>query len=240
MSFIMQLNSENTDHPIGSSPNGSKPFVMGSTVGLNEIYNESCFDTMSRMPDKFVDLIVTDPPYGIGLEYDTYVDTEEAWFELFDKLIPECIRVAKMVILPCCRIKALPHIYQTKPPDWLICWYKGSPGHRSFIGFNDWEPLLVYGKTDGCQMHDYFAFNNIEKMGNYGHPCPKPIKWSKWLIARASKEGNLIYDPFMGSGTTAIAAHEMKRNWIGSEISEKYCLGIKKRLAPYLAQTSLF
>ena len=209
-------------------------------MDINKIYCESCLETMSRMPDNFIDLIVTDPPYGVGLKYDTYDDTTENWRQLFIQLIPEFKRVAKMAIMPSCRIKELPFIYQTHPPDWLICWYKGSPGHVAYIGFNDWEPLLVYGKTDKLQMHDYFHANNTEKMGNYGHPCPKPLKWSKWLIAKASKEGDLIYDPFMGSGTTAIASHILKRNWIGSELSQKYVDISNKRLDPYLMQTELF
>jgi len=207
---------------------------------VNKIYNESCFETMAKMPDNYVDLVVTDPPYGVDLEYDTYHDTKDNWEQMFLKLIPELKRISKMSILPSCRIKALPFIYQNHPPDWIICWYKGSPGHSAYIGFNDWEPLLVYGKKEGLQMHDYFQCTNIEKMGNYGHPCPKPIKWSKWLIAKASNENDLIYDPFMGSGTTAIAAHELKRNWIGSELSENYCNIAKKRLEPYLKQTNLF
>lgn len=208
-------------------------------IEVNKIYNESCFMTMSRMPDAFVDLVVTDPPYGVNLKYDVYEDSEENWKELFTKLIPELRRVSKMTIMPSCRIKMLPFIYATHPPDWLICWYKGSPGHSAYIGFNDWEPLLVYGKRQGLQMHDYFSVSNIEAMGKYGHPCPKPLKWSKWLISKASSEGEIIYDPFMGSGTTAIAAHELNRNWIGSELSANYCSVIEKRLHPYLSQTRL-
>jgi site-specific DNA-methyltransferase (adenine-specific) len=50
----------------------------------------------------------------------------------------------------------------------------------------------------------------------------------------------VVYDPFMGSGTTAIASHELKRKWIGSEISSQYCEIARKRIEPYLQQTTLF
>ena len=209
-------------------------------IELNRIYNESNCDTMRRMSDGFVDLILTDPPYGIGLEYDIYKDTEENWYKLFDEIMPEFKRVAKMIIMPSCRIEALEWIYKNHPPDWLICWYKGSPGHRSYVGFNDWEPLLVYGKNEGVQMHDYLSINNTEKMGDNGHPCPKPVKWAQWLIQRASKEGNLIYDPFMGSGTVGVAAAKLNRNYVGSEISPDYCQIAERRIKTITDQFTMF
>ena len=200
------------------------------SVEINKIYCMDAFELLKQMPDQSVDLILTDPPYGVNLGYDIYVDTEEHWYELMKKFIPEARRVAKMVIMPCCRIKALTWIYQNFPPDWLICWYKGSPGHRSFIGFNDWEPLLVYGKNEGVQMHDYLYAQNNERMGNYGHPCPKPIKWARWIIERATKEGDLVLDCFGGSGTILLAAKQMKRKFIGCDISQKYCGIMEERL----------
>lgn len=118
------------------------------------LYNMDCMEFMTDKPDKYYNTIITDSPYGVDLEYNSYNDSEENWFKLMTKFIPEARRISNMVIMPCCRIKALPWIYQNYPPDWLIAWYKGSPGHRSFIGFNDWEPLLVYGKNDNVQMHD--------------------------------------------------------------------------------------
>ena len=153
---------------------------------ISEVFNKSCIDGLKEYPDKYFNTILTDPPYGIELEYGTYNDTEENWFTLMKEFIPLAQLKAKMVIMPCCRIKALPWIYQNFPPDWIICWYKGSPGHRSYIGFNDWEPLLVYGKNDNVQMHDYFYMANDVPMGSFGHPCPKPIKWFKYLISRSN------------------------------------------------------
>jgi DNA modification methylase len=146
-------------------------------------------------------------------------------------VLPEIIRVSKMAILPCCQIAKLKWIYTNYPPDWLICWYKGSTGHRSFIGFNDWEPHLVYGKNrSNLAMHDYFQTKCME-MGSFGHPCPKPLEWAIWLIDRASKETDLILDPFLGSGTTACACKKLNRNFIGFEINPDYVKISNERLS---------
>lgn len=198
---------------------------------LNAIYNNNCMDVLKEIPDKSIDLVLTDPPYGIGLKYDSYEDTDENWTSLISAVLPELMRVGKMVIMPCCRIAKLPWIYTNFPPDWIMCWYKGSTGHRSYIGFNDWEPHLVYGKNKkSLYMHDYFQTKASPKKGTFDHPCPKPNEWAEWIIQRATVEGDTILDPFMGSGTVAYVARSMNRNFIGSELSSNYCNVINKRL----------
>lgn len=195
---------------------------------INQIINADCLEVMKQMPDKCIDLVLTDPPYGVNLAYDIYEDTEEKWFELMEKVIPELKRVAKMVIMPSCQIKRLEWIYKNCPPDWLICWYKGSTGSAAYIGFNDWEPHLVYGKIN-TNMHDYFRATP-EPQDN-GHPCQKPLLWAEWLISRATEENQIILDPFLGSGTTAVACKKLNRRFIGVEISEQYCAIARQRLA---------
>ncbi len=180
-----------------------------------------CLEVMRGMDDNSVDLVLTDPPYGIGLRYDVYEDTDENWTKMFLSSIPEIKRISTMAILPCCQIRKLEFIYTNHPPDWLICWYKGSPGHRAYVGFNDWEPLLVYGKNKGVQMHDYF-FCQPKPFDN-GHPCPKAPEWAQWLIGRATKEGDTVLDCFCGSGTTCVAAKKLNRRYIGIDVSRKYC-----------------
>jgi len=198
---------------------------------LNQIICNDCLKIMKQWPDKCIDLTLTDLPYGVNLKYDIYKDTEENWYNLMGKALPEIIRISKMAILPSCQIKRLKWIYNNFPPDWLICWYKGSPGHAAYIGFNDWEPHLVYGRTKNrLYMHDYFQTKSSPKKGLYGHPCPKPIEWAKWIIQRASEESNLILDPFCGSGTTCVAAKMLNRNYIGIDISEEYCNISRERL----------
>jgi len=194
----------------------------------NKIIQGDCVEVMKTMPDKSVDLVLTDPPYGVDMNYDIYNDSEENWFELMDKIIPECRRIGKMVIMPSCQIKRLKWIYKNHAPDWLLCWYKGSVGSAGFMGFNDWEPHLVYGKNN-TRMHDYFRATP-EKQDN-GHPCQKPLTWASWIISRATNnKGDVVLDPFMGSGTTLVAAKQLKRNYIGIDISEKYCEIARQRL----------
>lgn len=188
------------------------------------IYKGDCRDILPLFSDKSVDLALTDPPYGIGVKYDSYVDTENAWFSLMSTCIPHILRVSRMTILPSCQIRRLKWIYDNFPPDWLLCWYKGSTGHASFLGFNDWEPHLVYGKTKKqLYMHDYFQTKSSPKRGTNGHPCPKPDAWAEWIIRRASAEGDLVCDPFLGSGVVAVVAGQLNRRAIGIEISEEYC-----------------
>ena len=203
-------------------------------IETNKIICGDCIKIMEQWPDKCIDLILTDPPYGIGLEYNTYIDTESNWYSLMRRALPEIIRVSKMAILPSCQIKRLKWIYNNFPPNWLICWYKGSPGHASYIGFNDWEPHLVYGRTrNRMYMHDYFQTKASPKKGEFNHPCPKPIEWATWIIERAAQENDLIVDPFVGSGTVCVAAKQLNRKYVGIDISEEYCEIARKRLEEY-------
>ena len=93
--------------------------------------------------------------------------------------------------------------------------------------------------------------NNIWRINNgygystkddiaYSHPAIFPEKLAADHIYSWSNKGDLVYDPFMGSGTTAKMAHLQKRNWIGSEISKEYCELTEKRIQPYLDQITLF
>ena len=102
----------------------------------------------------------------------------------------------------------------------------------------DWEELLVYGNGFKPGIHDYFRVQP-EPFKN-GHPCPKPRKWARWLINKFSEEGDIICDPFAGSGTTLSAAKELNRKFIGFELSEEYCKIAKRRLEQGNLKTDWF
>jgi site-specific DNA-methyltransferase (adenine-specific) len=206
-----------------------------------ELLNIDCMEYMATLPDKAFDLCLTDPPYGVNLNYSTYQDTEENWFNLMNRFIPEARRIAKMVIMPSCQIKRLKWFYENHPPDWLICWHKGSTGCVSFVGFNDWEPLVVYGKTNSkLYMHDYLSLTNGEALGKYGHPCPKPIMWSKLIYRNAIPNGGRVFDPFLGSGSSAIAAHYFGCDFVGCEIDVDYFNAAKERFDRETRQVAMW
>lgn len=176
-----------------------------------------CGDATNGIPR--ADAVVTDPPYGIGFEYESISDDRSSWYSLMDSIVPIIQASASVLVMPCSGIDRLGWWYTNHRPDWMVAWYKGSPGHRSHVGFNDWEPHLVWGKPPS-QIHDYFQTKCGFEIK--GHPCPKPVDWASWLIDHFSEDAGLICDPFSGSGTTLVAAHQLDRRCYGIEIEPKY------------------
>jgi DNA modification methylase len=198
--------------------------LAGESEGC--IVQGDCLEVMAGMPDGCC-VVITDPPYGIGFDYDTHDDSEALWYPLMDAAVPQIRRVSTLTIMPCCAIKRLGWWYANHAPDWLIAWYKGSPGHRSAIGFNDWEAHLVWGRPYK-QMHDYFQTRCGFSIT--GHPCPKPVEYAEWLVQRACGPEQVVLDPFCGSGTTCVAAKKLGRRHIGIELDEKYCQIARNRV----------
>lgn len=248
---------------------------------LNKIYNENCLDTMKRMPDNFIDLTVTSPPYDNLRKYNGFS------FD-FESVAKELFRVTK----------------QGGVVVWVVgdATIEGSETGTSFkqalffmeCGFN-LHDTMIYEKNSTAyparsngnrysQIFEYmFVFsidtpkaanliidksnkwaghkdfsgklknpvpnfsprNNILKYttsfnDETGHPAAFPEQLAKDHIYSWSNKGDLVYDCFGGSGTTAKMAHLQKRNWILSEISQEYCDIAQKRIQPYLNQTTLF
>ena len=177
-----------------------------------------------------VQTVLTDPPYGVGLEYGQYVDSLESAHDLYRRFIDLCEGIAGIVLTTVGCYQNELYLYANRPPKWRLCWRKGITSRPSAVGFTDWEPIFVYGDKVHRHAHDLFTVAP-EKMGAFGHPCPKPIGFSNWLIDRFSDPGGIVLDPFMGSGTTLRAAKDLGRRAIGIEIEEKYCEIAVKRLA---------
>ncbi len=206
---------------------------------VNQIVCGDCLDVMKDFPDKCVDLVLTDPPYGIDLDYDVYADTLENLRLIAQASVPEFRRVATRAIV----FTGIRAVWVWPASDWLFSYAWRTTGCYGQYGVNQWTPVLCYGKdlpgfgsVNGVIKSNlaYFAdggdtgFSRHEIVEN--HPCPKPRKIMDYMVKRFSNPGDLILDPFCGSGTTCVAAKKLGRRFIGIEISEQYCQIARERL----------
>lgn len=252
---------------------------------INKIYNENCLETMAKMPDNFIDLTVTSPPYDDLRAYNGYC------FD-FENVAKELFRVTKqggavVWIVGDATVKDSEtgtsfrqalyfkeigfNLFDTmiyaKPPrgavgnnktywqtfEYMFILSKGNPKTINLIadrknkesrdGDNGTKRLengdLLKVKRGGYS--EYGRRTNIWEYGigkgqstkdniAFEHPAIFPEKLANDHIISWSNEGDLVYDPFMGSGTTAKMAILNNRKYIGSEISKEYCEIAEQRL----------
>lgn len=247
---------------------------------LNKIYLESNLETMGRMPDNFIDLTVTSPPYDNLRNYNGYsFDFESIAKQLFrvtkeggvviwnvfdektkkgysGTSFKQCLyfqkvgfKIHQYLIYEknsvAFNAKKNGKLY-TNIFEFVFILSKGTPNSVNIIcdKKNIWAGESSYDGKVKC-VADFSPRTTIWKFSTSQndktkHPAVMPEEMCKDLIYSYSNEGDLIYDPFMGSGTTAKMAHIYKRNWIGSELSQEYVDLANKRLEPYLNQTTLF
>jgi site-specific DNA-methyltransferase (adenine-specific) len=180
------------------------------------------------------DLLVTDPPYGNNLEYGPDVDDTPENLErlIREAIIPPLESLGRGAVTP-----GVANIHRYPPPKWILCWYESAGAGSGPWGFCTWQPVLVYGhdpflqdglgrRPDGRVFSSHLNHSPVS-----GHPCAKPEDVMRWIVERVSRPGEVILDPFMGSGTTLRAAKDLGRKAIGIEVDERYCEIAVKRMA---------
>ena len=193
-------------------------------------------DAREVLPGLTADVVLTDLPYGVGIEYGEYQDSAENLDGLVVSTIGPMCEAAPVVALTC----GIGNWWRYPEPTWVLCWYSSnSAGTTGKWGFNTWQPVLVYG-TDpylsrGLGRRPDLIVTSAPNSGadkRLGHPCPKPFQsWLKVLQRVSPVETDLVLDPFMGSGTTLAVARHSGHRAIGIEIEERYCEIAAKRLA---------
>lgn len=242
------------------------------------IYNQDCLIGMRDIPDKSVDLIVTDPPYwhkkSPGKPYSERKQcrtsssfSNSALYNAeghmmggmscfngddIDSLLKECVRVCKIPnIYVCCNETQLPY---------YAMW---AENHSLMFTILIWQkPLSIINKNRFSQnaefivrIYDYgTALNRLQVNNLYNrvqtfkpvigknklHPTEKPLELFQTYILLSSKEGDLVLDPFMGSGTSAVACLKEKRHFIGYEITKEYFDIAQERIKAEQSQLKLF
>ena len=202
----------------------------------NIIYNENCMDTMSNMEDESIDLVVADPPYGMNFRsnhrakryddifWDDNLDWLDDWSLQTNKILKEN---SHMYVF--CSFHNIDIFKQTLQRDFtiknILIWEKNNTSMGDLKG--DYAPKyeMILFATKGRRLLNGGRDPNIftfARTGNKLHPTQKPVELISYLIGKSSKEDEVVYDPFMGSGTTAEAAVNSNRKYIGSEIDEVY------------------
>lgn len=199
------------------------------------IYHGDCREIMPHLPK--VDLVLTDPPYGVELgtrknngreryAYTQVSDTTEIISVVLEVLLMALDKAERTVLTP-----GVKNLFKYPQPTHIGSFYYPAASGCNAWGFSCWQPILFYGKDPyGGKGSKPDSYQSTEAAEHNGHPCPKPYGQWSWLASRCSLDGETILDPFMGSGTTLRAAKDLGRKAIGIEIEEKYCEIAVKRL----------
>ena len=207
---------------------------------LNGFYNMDCMDLMKQFPDKYFELAIVDPPYGIdwmkqiqnpntnanwksyeNKEWDKQKPTSNYWKEL--------MRVSKNQIVWGGNYM-IEYLYAS--PCWII-WDK----MQEFSG-----AVFEMAWTSFKSPAKAFRMSRIEAYAHQNkiHPTQKPVALYEWLLKNYAKQGDKILDTHVGSGSSLIACHHMNFDYIGSELDPDYFKSATERLEAVKAQQSLF
>lgn len=228
-------------------------------IKTNIIYNEDCLQGLEYLPDKCIDLIVTDPPYVLdgGKSGKSALSARaqninrelknSAMVNGFNKeVLDELVRVMKKInIYIFCSTKQITDYCKYFVDDYkcsldILLWNKTNPT-PTFNGhyLPDCEFILLFREKGAkCKPGSYEKAKkvfrqkaNTEDKKLYMHPTIKPLNIISTLIENSSKQGDIILDPFIGTGTTAVASKQLNRQYIGYEINQQYFNTAQKRIS---------
>lgn len=197
-------------------------------------YCMDCMDGMKQFPDKYFDLAVCDPPYGIGIESagtrtnrycketnwrDNRPPDREYFAELF--------RVSKQQII------WGGNYFQLPPTKCFLIWDKKQPEGISFASCEfAWTSFDFPAKTF------YMSPMNVKE--KRFHVCQKPVALYEWIFNRYAKDGDIILDTHVGSGSSLIACRNTNHKYVGFELDEHYYKLSKERIDSETAQMNLY
>ena len=222
----------------------------------NNIYCGDAYNLIKDIPDKSVSLIYTDIPYEIQsgggghsalskrIIKTNYVDLKDIRNGIDYSILDEFCRILKHIYIYiwCSKSQILPLMkYFVEEKDCLfdiLFWGKTNPTPATNNLFlNDVEYCLVFREKGTYFAKGYFLKSkyyisplNMNDKSDYGHPTCKPLELVKRHIANSTKPNDNVFDPFMGSATTCVAAKELGRQYIGFEIEEKWFKVAQDRL----------
>ena len=207
---------------------------------LNQVHQGDCLEFMRQLPDECVDLVLTDPPYGIHDKISAKGALPNAgnrFARLYDRnpwdrqrpdkeYFEQIFRISGNQVI-CGANYFVEHLPVSR--GWIF-WDKLGDGMTSvnneliYTSFD--RSIATFRRCHGLDK----GFMVTDGFGGI-HPTQKPVALMRWIIEKYSKPTDIIFDPFLGSGTTAVAAYQLGRRWFGCEINPEYCEIARKRIA---------
>jgi len=203
-----------------------------------------CLEGMKQLDDNSIDLVLTDPPYNIGKNIENDSLNEQEFLFFHTKYLFELKRVTKekhpiaiffnngsnlkdylSIAGSILSFKRLITLY--KPNDCSYPMQTMLRTSEACLVFSDNGVLNYEGSKN---IHDVLTFNHVKLDKTFYHPTVKNINCIMKLIEAFTSKGNVILDPFIGSGTTAVACKRLDRQYIGFEINPEYCNIAQKRI----------
>lgn len=227
-------------------------------------------DIIKRLPDNSIDFILTDPPYNLGqhstgnipLPGRSAINNDVAEWDMIDfnpeDWADEFIRILKptgnLFIFTSYNqlgrwYNCLDHKFDTSN---FMIWHKTNPAPKIFKAgflnscemiFTCWNKKHTWNFISQSEMHNFIESPicmRPERLSSPKHPAQKPISILKKMIKIASNRDDIIFDPFMGVGSTGVAALELNRRFIGVELDKNYFNAAKKRINTVLQSNNLF
>ncbi len=214
-----------------------EPYFHDEAAGIT-IYCGDCRDILPAIPSESVGLVLTDPPYGMAMD----TKNSERWVKGTSKWVknynwdPVAGDSEPFDPAPLLRFKRAvlfgANHYASRLPDsggWLVWDKRGDMQVQSTLSEGElaWTNL---GSGVRLYRHKWFGLVRDSEIGDHFHPTQKPVTLMTWILMKWTKPGDLVLDPYMGSGPIAKACHVTGRRYIGIEIEERYCEIAVRRL----------
>lgn len=224
---------------------------------MNEtkIIHGDCLEELKKLPSNSIDLVLTDPPYKISQNYGSGVDADNLRnVASILRVFPEIERVLKDGRFLVCFYdnRILPFLFEAIKGTELVyrksiyLYRRWGNAHRWMGWMQTTDPVCFFVKghgkpfyennIKGIVKHDCYVKDKPESE-NTEHPAQKPLQLIEDIINWCSNEGDLVLDPYMGSGTTLIGCKNLNRSFIGYEVEKKYIDLIKNRISQPKKQT---
>ncbi len=232
--------------------------MTSEIFGKITLYNCDCMEYLGTLPDGAFDLAIVDPPYFSGPERRKYYGSNvsalqverreypvsENWNVPGSEYFEELERVAKFYIVWGCNYYN--HIFAPGRIVWDKCNGKSTFSDAEIAATNLFDsvrlfPFMWNGMCQGKNMLEGRTMQGNKKKNEHRiHPTQKPVALYQWLLTTYAKEGWRILDTHLGSGSIAIAAHDLGFELTGIEIDSIYYSAAKKRLREHQQQLLLF